>query len=317
MNQPSNFIDWNKKTVLVTGGYGFLGRYVVEELKKKGTKNIVIPSSKDYDLRINENCKKLVQNVDIVFHLAARVGGIALMQAKPADIFYDNIMMGTQLIHEAKEAKVEKFIALGTVCSYPKFAQLPFTEDLIWNGYPEETNASYGLAKKMLIVQSQSYRQQYNFKSISLIPTNLYGPGDNFDPIMSHVIPALILKIFNAKKSKQDSITLWGDGSPTRDFLYVEDAAKGIILAAERYDESEPMNLGSEEEISIKELICLISELMDFHGNVIWDTTKPNGQPRRCVSNKKAEQKIGFKPQITLRVGLKNTIDWFLKQQKL
>jgi len=316
MDQPNNIIDWSKKTVLVTGGHGFLGRYVVEQLRKRGAKNIIIPSSKDYDLRNNENCKKLVQNVDIVFHLAARVGGIALMQAKPADIFYDNIIMGTQLIHEAKEAKVEKFIALGTVCSYPKFAQLPFTEDAIWEGYPEETNASYGLAKKMLIVQSQSYRQQYNFKSISLVPTNLYGPGDNFDPAMSHVIPALILKIHNTKKSKQDAVTLWGDGTPTRDFLYVEDAARGIILAAEKYDESEPMNLGSEEEISIKDLVSLISELMDFHGQIFWDKSKPNGQPRRCVSNKKAEQKIGFRPQIKLREGLQNTIDWFNKQQE-
>ncbi len=315
MTKPSDFIDWNTKTILVTGGHGFLGRYVVEQLKKKGATNILVPSSKDYDLRNNENCKKLVHNVNIVFHLAARVGGIALMQEKPADIFYDNIMMGTQLIHEAKEAKVEKFVALGTVCSYPKFAQLPFTEDAIWEGYPEETNAAYGLAKKMMIVQSQSYRQQYNFKSISLVPTNLYGPGDNFDPVMSHVIPALILKISNAKKSNQNSITMWGNGSPTRDFLYVEDAARGIVLAAEKYDEPEPMNLGSEEEISIKDLVSLISELMNFQGDIIWDTTKPNGQPRRCVSNKKAEQKIGFKPQIKLRKGLQNTIDWFTKQQ--
>jgi GDP-L-fucose synthase len=223
-------------------------------------------------------------------------------------------MMGTQLIHEAKEAKVEKFIALGTVCSYPKFASLPFKEDSIWEGYPEETNASYGLAKKMLIVQSQSYRQQYNFKSIVLVPTNLYGPRDNFDPAVSHVIPALILKIHNAKKSGLDSITLWGDGSPTRDFLYVEDAARGIILAAEKYDDPEPINLGSEEEISIKDLVSTISELMGFRGQIKWDTSKPNGQPRRCVSNKKAEEKIGFKPQVKLREGLQNTIDWFIKQ---
>lgn len=316
MDQLNNFIDWNKKTVLVTGGQGFLGKYVIEQLEKRGTKNIIVPSSKDYDLRNNENCKRLVQNINIVFHLAARVGGIAMMQARPADIFYDNIMMGTQLIHEAKKANVEKFIALGTVCSYPKFAQLPFTEDSIWDGYPEETNAAYGLAKKMLIVQSHAYRQQYDFKSISLVPTNLYGPRDNFDPTMSHVIPALILKIFNAKKSNQNSILLWGDGSPTRDFLYVEDAARGIILAAEKYDEPEPMNLGSEEEISIKELASLISDLMGFQGKIVWDTSKPNGQPRRCVSNKKAEQKIGFKPQIKLREGLRTTIDWFLKQQE-
>lgn len=316
MQEPNNFIDWSKKTVLVTGGHGFLGQYVVEQLEKKGSKNILVPSSKDYDLRNNENCKKLVQNVDIVFHLAARVGGIAMMQEKPGDIFYDNIMMGTQLIHEAKEARVEKFIALGTVCSYPKFAQLPFTEESIWDGYPEETNAAYGLAKKMLIVQSQSYRQQYNFSSISLVPTNLYGPGDNFNPAVSHVIPALILKVYEAKKSGRNSINLWGDGSPTRDFLYVDDVARGIILAAEKYNDPEPMNLGSEEEISIKNLVSLISELMDFRGDITWDTSKPNGQPRRCVSNKKAEQKIGFTPQVKLRDGLKNTINWFIKQQE-
>ncbi len=316
MENHNTTINWNKKKVVVTGGHGFLGHYVVEQLRKKGAQDILIPSSKDCDLRNRENCKKIIQNADIVFHLAARVGGIALMQAKPADIFYDNIMMGTQLIHEAKEAKVEKLIALGTVCSYPKFASLPFKEDSIWEGYPEETNASYGLAKKMLIVQSQSYRQQYDFKSIVLVPTNLYGPRDNFDPAVSHVIPALILKIYNAKKSGLDSITLWGDGSPTRDFLYVEDAARGIILAAEKYDEPEPINLGSEEEISIKDLISTISELMGFHGQIKWDTSKPNGQPRRCVSNKKAEEKIGFKPQIKLREGLKNTIDWFIEQQE-
>jgi GDP-L-fucose synthase len=314
MENPNPPIEWSKKKVVVTGGHGFLGYYVVEQLRKRGAKDILIPSSSDCDLRDRENCKKIVQNADIVFHLAAKVGGIALMQAKPADIFYDNIMMGTQLIHEAKEAKVEKFIALGTVCSYPKFAPLPFKEDSIWEGYPEETNASYGLAKKMLIVQSQSYRQQYNFKSIVLVPTNLYGPRDNFDPAVSHVIPALILKIHNAKKSGLDSITLWGDGSPTRDFLYVEDAARGIILAAEKYDEPEPINLGSEEEISVKDLVSMISELMGFRGQIKWDTSKPNGQPRRCVSNKKAEEKIGFKPQVKLREGLQNTIDWFIKQ---
>jgi len=316
MEHHNTTINWNKKKVVVTGGHGFLGHYVVEQLRRKGAKDILIPSSKDCDLRNRENCKKIIQNADIVFHLAAKVGGIALMQAKPADIFYDNIMMGTQLIHEAKEAGVEKFIALGTVCSYPKFASLPFKEDSIWDGYPEETNASYGLAKKMLIVQSQSYRQQYDFKSIVIVPTNLYGPRDNFDPAVSHVIPALILKIYNAKKSGLDSITLWGDGSPTRDFLYVEDAARGIILAAEKYDEPEPINLGSEEEISIKDLVSIISELMGFHGQIKWDTSKPNGQPRRCVSNKKAEEKIGFKPQVNLREGLQNTITWFIEQHE-
>lgn len=312
----SNSIEWDKKKVLVTGGTGFLGSFVVKELQNKNTKEIIIPSSKDCDLRDNENCKKIVQGIDIVFHLAAKVGGIALMQQKPADIFYDNIMMGTQLIHQAKQSGVEKFIALGTVCSYPKFAPLPFSEESIWDGYPEETNASYGLAKKMLIAQSQAYRQQHGFKSIVIVPTNLYGPGDNFDPLYSHVIPALILKIYNAIKSNSNVITMWGDGSPTRDFLYVEDAARGIILAAERYDDEQPLNLSSEEEISIKELVSLLSEIMNFRGQIIWDITKPNGQPRRCVSNKRAEEKIGFIPHTTLRNGIQNTLEWFLKQQE-
>lgn len=309
-------IDWTKKNVLVTGGNGFLGSYVVKELQKKRAKCIVIPHSEDCDLRINSNCKKIVKDIDIVFHLAATVGGIALMKSKPADVFYDNLMMGTQIIHESKKANVEKIIALGTVCSHPKFASLPFYEDNIWDGYPEETNASYGLAKKMLIVQSQAYRQQYDLKSIVLVPTNLYGPGDNFDPVVSHVIPALISKIYNAKKANNDTITMWGDGSPTRDFLYVEDAAKGTLLAAERYDESVPLNLGSEEEISIKDLVNMISALMNFHCVIKWDTSKPNGQPRRCVSNKRAEEKIGFKPQVKLKDGLENTIKWFVKQQE-
>jgi GDP-L-fucose synthase len=316
MVYSNNSIDWTKKNVLVTGGSGFLGSYVVSELQKKGVKNIVIPSSEHCDLRINSNCKKIVKDIDIVFHLAATVGGIALMKTKPADVFYDNLMMGAQIIHEAKEAGVEKLIALGTVCSYPKFAPLPFAENNIWDGYPEETNASYGLAKKMLIVQSQAYRQQYDFKSIVLVPTNLYGPGDNFDPVVSHVIPALILKIYNAKKTNNSTITIWGDGSPTRDFLYVEDAAKGILLAAERYDDYTPLNLGSEEEISIKDLANMISDLMNFNGTIKWDTSKPNGQPRRCVSNKRAEEKIGFIPQVKLKDGLKRTIDWFVKQQE-
>jgi len=304
-------MNWSDKTVLVTGGKGFLGSYVVSQLEKKNIKKLIVPSSKEFDLRIGDNCKKLVQNVDVIIHLAGRVGGIGIMKEKPGDIFYDNIMMGTQLIHEAKNAGVEKFVALGTVCSYPKFASLPFSENGLWDGYPEETNAAYGLAKKMLLVQSQAYREQFGFNSIVLFPTNLYGPKDEFDPKLSHVIPALILKIHNAKKSNVDSITLWGDGTPTRDFLYVEDAARGIILTAENYNCNEPLNLGSEEEISIKNLAELISELMEFSGTINWDSSKPNGQPRRCVSNVKAEHKIGFKPEINLREGLKRTISWF------
>jgi len=317
MFQSELRLDWNKKNVLVTGGKGFLGTYVVGELCKRNVKNLITPSSKEYDLREKSNCKKIVQDIDVVIHLAAKVGGIGLNKAKPADIFYDNIMMGTNLIHEAKEAGVEKFVALGTVCSYPKFASIPFSEDSLWNGYPEETNSAYGLSKKMLIVQSQAYREQYNFKSIVLIPTNLYGPKDDLEPTTSHVIPALILKVHNAIKNNSDYVTLWGDGTPTRDFLYVEDAAKGIILATEKYDGSLPVNLGSEEEISIKDLADLICKLMNFNGIIKWDTTKPNGQPRRCVSKKMAEREFGFEPKINLEEGLKHTIDWFENENKI
>lgn len=304
-------MKWSEKNVVVTGGRGFLGSFVVDNLKKKGVKNLVLPTSNECDLREKSNCKKIVQDADTVFHLAGRAGGIGLMRKNPADIFYDNIMMGTNLIHEAKEAGVEKLIALGTVCSYPKFASIPFTEDSIWDGYPEETNAAYGLAKKMLIIQSQAYRHQYDFKSIVLVPTNLYGPKDDFNPLTSHVIPALILKTHKAKLKKMNSITIWGDGSPTRDFLYVEDAARGIILAAEKYDDYEPINLGTEKEISIKNLTHLILELMNYKGDIVWDTSKPNGQPRRCVSNKKAEEKFGFKPETSFKEGLEKTINWF------
>jgi len=304
-------IDWTKKTVLVTGGNGFLGSFVVDELKKKGVNEIIIPSSASHDLTERENCKKIVEGVDMIFHLAAKVGGIGLNQEKPGELFYDNLMMGTQLIHEAKNSNVEKFIALGTICSYPKFTELPFSEDSIWDGYPEETNAPYGLAKKMLLVQSQAYRQQFGFNSIVVFPTNLYGPKDNFDPSSSHVIPALILKIHEAKKSNKNKIVVWGDGTPTRDFLYVKDAARGIVLAGENYEESEPINIGSEQEITIKDLASLLCELMNFNGEIKWDTSKPNGQPRRCVSNKKAREKIGFKPVFDFRSGLEKTIEWF------
>ena len=307
-------MNWNEKTVLVTGSKGFLGSFLVKELEKLCPKKIITPSSKELDLRDNSNCKKAVLDVDIVFHLAAHVGGIGLNKERPGDLFYDNLMMGTQLLHEAKNASVQKFIALGTVCSYPKFSQIPFLESSIWDGYPEETNAPYGLAKKMMLVQSQAYREQYNFKSIVVIPTNLYGPNDNFDPLSSHVIPALILKINNAKKNNSKSITLWGDGTPTRDFLYVEDASRGIILAADKYDDPLPINLSSEEEISIKQLAELISDIMKFDGKITWDTSKPNGQPRRCVSNKRAEEKLNFKPEISLKEGLRRTIECYTAQ---
>ena len=307
-------MKWNTKIVLVTGANGFMGTQVVKELKKRNPKEIICPSSKDCDLREKENCKAIVKDVDLIFHLAGKGGGIGIMKEKPAEIFYDNIMMGTNLIHEAKEANVEKFIGIGTVCSYPKFAKIPFTEELIWDGYPEETNAAYGLAKKMMIVQSEAYKKQYNFNSISIIPTNLYGPGDDFNPITSHVIPALILKIFNAKNS--NSITLWGDGSPTRDFLYIDDVANGIVLAAENYNDHLPVNLGSDDEISIKDLANLISKLMQFEGKIKWDKSKPNGQPRRRVSNKRAKESFRFKPETNIEDGLRNTIEWFYSQNK-
>ena len=309
-------MDLKNKKILVTGGNGFLGKNVVKNLENLGINDIIIPSSSDYDLRNMNNCKKVVDGIDVVFHLAAHVGGIGLNREKPGELFFDNLMMGTQLLHESKIANVEKFIALGTVCSYPKFTQIPFSEDDIWNGYPEETNAPYGLAKKMLLVQSKAYREQYDFRSIVVIPTNLYGPDDNFDPSSSHVIPALILKIFHAKKNNLEQIEVWGDGSPTRDFLFVDDAAKGIVQAAERYDEISPLNLGSSEEISIKKLVSLISDILDYNGKIVWNKSKPNGQPRRCVSYVRAKEKINFEPKVNFSDGMKQTIQWFLNTQK-
>ena len=310
------FMDLKNKKILVTGGNGFLGKNVVRNLENLGISDIITQSSSDCDLRNMGNCKKAVDGIDVVFHLAAHVGGIGLNREKPGELFFDNLMMGTQLLHESKMANVKKFIALGTVCSYPKFTQIPFSEDDIWNGYPEETNAPYGLAKKMLLVQSKAYREQYDFHSIVVIPTNLYGPDDNFDPSSSHVIPALILKISNAKKNNLDQIEVWGDGSPTRDFLFVDDAAEGIVQAAEKYDEIPPLNLSSSEEISIKKLVSLISNILDYNGKIFWDKLKPNGQPRRCVSYIRAKEKIGFEPKTRLSDGLKQTIDWFLNHQK-
>jgi len=307
-------MNLENKKILVTGGNGFLGRIVVEKLKKLNVKVLINPSSKELDLRVQSNCKKAVHDIDIVFHLAGKGGGIEYMRNNPAETFYDNIMMGTQLINEAKNENIEKFIALGTVCSYPKFSSIPFTENNFWEGYPEETNAAYGLSKKMMTVQSEAYRNQFNFNSISVIPTNLFGPGDDFNPNTSHVIPGIISKISKAMSTNSKEIILWGDGTPTRDFLYVDDAADGIILAGEKYNDSYPLNLGAQKEISIKELANTISRLMNFDGKINWDTTKPNGQPRRCVSNEMAEQKIGFVPKISLEDGLKKVITWHKSQ---
>jgi GDP-L-fucose synthase len=307
-------MDWKSKNVLVTGGNGFLGSRLVKMLKEKNTKKIVIPDSKKCDLRHVDNCTSILQEIDIVFHLAAKVGGIGLNQSKPGELFYDNLMMGVNLMEEARKNKIEKFISLGTICSYPKFTPIPFKEDSIWDGYPEETNAPYGLAKKMLLVQSQAYKQQYNFESITVFPTNLFGQNDNFDEDSSHVIPAIIKKVLNAIQNNHDSISLWGDGTPTRDFLYVDDAASGILLAAEKYSDPEPLNLGSGIEISIKDLANLIIKTMNANLKISWEIDKPNGQPKRCVSIEKAKNKIGFHPKVSLEDGLKLTIDSFINQ---
>ena len=307
-------MDWKSKNVLVTGGNGFLGSRLVKMLKEKNTKKIVIPDSKKCDLRHVDNCTSILQEIDIVFHLAAKVGGIGLNQSKPGELFYDNLMMGVNLMEEARKNKIEKFISLGTICSYPKFTPIPFKEDSIWDGYPEETNAPYGLAKKMLLVQSQAYKQQYNFESITVFPTNLFGQNDNFDEDSSHVIPAIIKKVLNAIQNNHDSISLWGDGTPTRDFLYVDDAASGILLAAEKYSDSEPLNLGSGKEVSIKDLAHLIIKIMNANLKISWEVEKPNGQPKRCVSIEKAKNKIGFHPKVSLEDGLKLTIDSFINQ---
>ncbi len=302
---------WDSKRVVVTGGAGFLGTHVIRKLKDAGAKDIFVPTIEEHDLRNREVCRAIVKGADVVIHLAAKVGGIGYNRDNPGELFFDNIVMGVLLMEEARLAGVKKFVALGTICAYPKFTPVPFREEDLWAGYPEETNAPYGLAKKMLLVQSQAYRQQYGFDSIFLLPVNLYGPGDNFDPRSSHVIPALIKKCLDAIKAGEDSITVWGDGSATREFLYVDDAAEGIVLAAEKYDKGEPVNLGAGFEISIKDLIGLIVELTGFSGRVVWDTTKPNGQPRRCLDTSKAEQAFGFKARVDFHEGLKKTIDWY------
>ena len=306
-------MNWSGKKVLVTGGNGFLGSHVVNELKNLNVKDVFTPASKDYDLRNRTDCKKVLKDIDVVFHLASTSGGIMFLKERPAEAFYDNIMMGVNLIHEAKEAGIEKLIITGAVSSYPKLAPIPFNEKNIWDGYPDETNAPYGIAKRTLLVQSQAYRQQFDFNSIILFLTNLYGPKDHFDPTSATVIPALINKISSAKKQNEKSISIWGDGTPTRDFLYVQDAVRGLMLAAEKYDEGLPINLGSDQETTINELVNLISKITGFKGQIKWDKSKPNGQPRRKVSNKLAEEKLGFKAETTLEEGLQKTIEWFQK----
>jgi GDP-L-fucose synthase len=310
---PDSRAFWQDKRVLVTGGSGFLGSYVVDKLTERGAAHVLVPRRRDYDLCVLENIRTLLRDTrpHIVIHLAARVGGIGANREHPAEFFYDNLMMGVPLLHESWLSGVSKFVALGTICCYPKNTPIPFQEENLWNGYPEETNAPYGLAKKMLLVQSQAYRQQYDFNSIFLMPVNLYGPCDNFDPSSSHVIPALIRKCLEARARGDDEIVVWGDGSPTREFLYVDDAAEGIVLAAERYNDSEPVNLGSAAEISIRDLTQLIASLTGFGGRIVWDATKPNGQPRRCLDTSHAAQAIGFRSRTNFTDGLERTIEWY------
>ncbi|MFM7439917.1 MAG: GDP-L-fucose synthase family protein [Snowella sp.] len=306
-------VDLAEKRILVTGGAGFLGKQVVQQLLQAGAtaEKITVPRSRDCDLRVLENCQQAAAKQDIIIHLAAHVGGIGLNQEKPAELFYDNLMMGTQLIHAAYQAGVEKFVCIGTICAYPKFTPVPFKEDNLWDGYPEETNAPYGIAKKALLVQLQSYRQQYGFNGIYLLPVNLYGPEDNFNPRSSHVIPALIRKVHEAQQRGEKELSVWGDGSPTREFLYSTDAARGIVMGTQKYDSPEPVNLGTNFEISIRDLVELICDLMEFEGKIIWQTDKPNGQPRRCLDTARATAAFGFTAQVELKEGLKNTIDWY------
>jgi GDP-L-fucose synthase len=305
------------KRLIVTGGAGFLGSVVVEKLKEHDPQDIFVPRSRDFDLRTHKAVVDLIseKNPDAIIHMAAVVGGIGANQERPATFFYDNLMMGTHLLHESWKAGVRKFVTIGTVCAYPKFTPVPFHEDDLWKGYPEETNAPYGLAKKMLLVQGNAYRQQYGFKSIFLLPTNLYGPGDNFDQKTSHVIPALIRKCLEAKEQGASKIVAWGTGSPTREFLYVDDAAEAIVMATEKYDGPEPVNIGSSMEISIKELLTLIAELTGFSGEVVWDSSKPDGQPRRKLDTSRALKSFGFQSHTDFREGLQKTIDWYLQSR--
>ena len=301
------------KRVVVTGGMGFLGKNVVRKLEEHRCHEIFVPRSRDYDLVRMEAVERLYMDArpDVVVHLAARVGGIGANMRNPGSFFYENLLMGVQLIEQGRLHGIEKFVAIGTICAYPKFTPVPFKEDDIWNGYPEETNAPYGLAKKMLLVQSQAYRQQYGFNAIYLLPVNLYGPGDNFDPEYSHVIPALIKKVFDAKERGEKTIVAWGTGQASREFLYVEDAAEGIVLATEKYDKPDPVNLGAGFEITIRELVELICALAGFDGRIEWDTSQPNGQPRRRLDTNRAKKEFGFVARTDLHEGLKRTIEWY------
>jgi GDP-L-fucose synthase len=323
---------WKNKRIIVTGGSGFLGSVIVSKLHDRGAAEVIVPRRQEYDLRDLDAIQRLlygeasngnrfvqpsVPPADMIIHLAANVGGIGANRSRPAEFFYDNLMMGAQLIHESWRAGIEKFVAIGTVCAYPKYAPIPFREDDLWNGYPEETNAPYGIAKKMMLVQGDAYRQQYGYNSIFLLPVNLYGPGDNFDLETSHVIPALIRKCVDAVARGDDQIVVWGDGSPTREFLYVDDAAEGILLAAERYNDSAPVNIGSSFEISIRELVEIIVRHTGFTGKVVWDTSKPNGQPRRKLDVSRARDRFGFTATTSFEAGLQKTIEWYRENYPL
>jgi GDP-L-fucose synthase len=309
---------WTDKKIIVTGGAGFLGSFVVKKLKDRGCRHVFVPRSVDYDLRDRDAILRIYREVrpQLVIHLAAVVGGIGANRANPGKFFYDNALMGLQLMEYGRQFDVKKFVAVGTICAYPKFTPLPFKEENLWNGYPEETNAPYGLAKKMMLVQAQAYRAQYGFNAIYLLPVNLYGPGDNFDLETSHVIPAIIRKCIEAKEAGLGEIILWGDGSPTREFLYVEDAAEGLLLAAERYNGDQPVNLGSGEEITIHDLAVMIADQVGFTGKIVWDTSQPNGQPRRCLDVSRAAKLFGFRAIYPLRHGIAKTIAWYQSERQ-
>lgn len=310
-------LDLSRKRICITGGNGFLGSFVQESLRKRNASDLFIPNQEDYDLTSREAVLRMLEDAkpEVIIHLAANVGGIGANMQRPAEFFYDNLMMGVQLMHEAWKAGVEKFVAIGTICAYPKFTPIPFKESDLWIGYPEETNAPYGLAKKMLLVQSQAYRQQYGFNSIFLLPVNLYGPRDNFSPKSSHVIPALIMKFYEAKSKGDKKVEVWGDGTPTREFVYAADAAEGIVLATEQYNESEPINIGSGMEISIRDLAALIADLIGYKGEVVFDAGKPNGQPRRALDVSRAEALFGYKAKMNFHEGLKRTIAYYAENR--